>query len=204
VKQLTVNGPAWTNVAPIEKKRDGRGAVKVLNSHYEGDAVMSKSKVAAFDVLEHTTYTGERRNFGMERYTNALSTASQTLDKYGETLTESRKVDVFLHSNHCTDPKMLSGIAVIQGNADRMSNFAKAADYLALFTNTNTSQKAGHSILSAQRSTNKKKPFIRAGNYSPNEWHQLLDKEKTKLEPSKRPPSPLAIKIGARQQQSLV
>uniref|UniRef100_A0A8J9X558 Uncharacterized protein n=1 Tax=Phaeodactylum tricornutum TaxID=2850 RepID=A0A8J9X558_PHATR len=88
VKQLTVNGPAWTYVAPFEKKRDGRGAVKALNSHYEADAVMSKSKAAAFDVLEHTTYTGERRNFGMEKYTNALSMAFQTLDTYGETLTE--------------------------------------------------------------------------------------------------------------------
>ncbi|ACI65726.1 predicted protein, partial [Phaeodactylum tricornutum CCAP 1055/1] len=146
VKRLTVNGPAWTYVAPFEKKRDGRGAVKALNSHYEGDAVMSKSKAAAFDVLEHTTYTGERRNFGMEKYTNALSTAFQTLNEYGETLTESRKVDVFLRNNHCTDPKMLSGIAVIQGDADRMSNFAKAADYLALFTNTDTSQKTGRSI----------------------------------------------------------
>jgi hypothetical protein len=142
---------------------------------------MSKSKAAAFDVLEHTTYTGERRNFGMEKYTNALSTAFQTLDEYGETLTESRKVDVFLRNNHCTDPKMLSGIAVIQGDADRMSNFAKAADYLALFTNTDTSQKTGRSISSAQRSTNKKKPAIRAGNYTPNEWHQLSDKEKDEV-----------------------
>ncbi|EEC44922.1 predicted protein [Phaeodactylum tricornutum CCAP 1055/1] len=182
VKQLTVNGPAWTYVAPFEKKRDGRGAVKALNSHYEGDAVMSKSKAAAFDVLEHTTYTGKRRNFGMEKYTNALSTAFQTLDEYGETLTESRKVDVFLRNNHCTDPKMLSGIAVIQGDADRMSNFAKAADYLALFTNTDTSQKTGRSISSAQRtSNNKKKPAIRAGNYTPNEWHQLSDKEKDEV-----------------------
>jgi hypothetical protein len=182
VKQLTVNGPAWTYVAPFEKKRDGRGAVKALNSHYEGDAVVSKSKAAAFDVLEHTTYTGECRNFGMERYTKALSTAFQTLDEYGETLTESRKVDVFLRNNHCTNPKMLSGIAVIQGDADRMSNFAKVADYLALFTNTNTSQKTGCLISSAQRtSNNKKKPAIRAGNYTPNEWHQLSDKEKDKV-----------------------
>jgi hypothetical protein len=132
-------------------------------------------------VLEHTTYTGERRNFGMEKYTNALSTAFQTLDEYGETLTESRKVDAFLRNNHCTDPKMLSGIAVIQGDADRMSNFAKAADYLALFTNTDTSQKTGRSISSTQRSTNKKKPAIRAGNYTPNEWHQLSDKEKDEV-----------------------
>ncbi|EEC45037.1 predicted protein [Phaeodactylum tricornutum CCAP 1055/1] len=181
VKQLTVNGPAWTYVAPFEKKRDGCGAVKALKSHYEGDAVMSKSKAVAFDVLKHTIYTGERGNFGMEKYTNALSTAFQTLDEYGETLTESRKVDVFLRNNHCTDPKMLSGIAIIQGDADRMSNFAKAADYLALFTNTDTSQKTGRSISSAQRSTNKKKPAIRAGNYTPNEWHQLSDKEKDKV-----------------------
>jgi hypothetical protein len=95
---------------------------------------------------------------------------------------ESRKVDVFLRNNHCTDPKMLSGIAVIQGDADRMSNFAKAADYLALFTNTNTSQKTGRSISSAQRtSNNKKKPAIRAGNYTSNEWHQLSDKEKDEV-----------------------
>jgi hypothetical protein len=77
---------------------------------------------------------------------------------------------------------MLSGIAVIQGDADRMSNFAKAADYLALFTNTDTSQTTGHSISSAQRtSNNKKKPAIRAGNYTPNEWHQLSDKEKDEV-----------------------
>lgn len=204
VKQLTVNGPAWTYVAPFEKKRDGRGAVKALNSHYEGDAVMSKSKAAAFDVLEHTTYTGERRNFGMEKYTNALSTAFQTLDEYGETLMESRKVDVFLRNNHCTDSKMLSGIAVIQGDADRMSNFAKAADYLALFTNTDTSQKTGHSISSAQRSTNKKKPAIRAGNYTPNGWHQLSDKERTKSVQSERLPRPLATRTSARPQRLVV
>jgi hypothetical protein len=87
-------------------------------------------------------------------------------------------VDVFLRNNNCTDPKMLSGIAVIQGDADRMSNFAKAADYLALFTNTVTSQKTGWSSSSTQRtSNNKKKPAIRAGNYTPNEWHQLSEKE---------------------------
>ncbi|EEC42679.1 predicted protein [Phaeodactylum tricornutum CCAP 1055/1] len=172
-------------------KDNGKVWIQALNCHYEGDAVMSKSKAAAFDVLEHTTYTGERRHFGMEKYTNALSTAFQTLDEYGETLTESRK--------------MLSGIAVIQGDADRMSNFAKAADYLALFTNTDTSQKTGRSISSAQRtSNNKKKPAIRAGNYTPNEWHQLSDKEKDKVRAKRAAAKPLATRTSAQLRQSLV
>ncbi|EEC47219.1 predicted protein [Phaeodactylum tricornutum CCAP 1055/1] len=115
-----MNGPEWTYVAPFEKKCNGCGVVKALNSHCEGDAVMLEMKAAAFGV---TTHTGERRNYGIAKYTNTLSMAFQTLNKYRETLAESRKVDVFLRSNHCMDPEMLLGIAVNQGNADRMSKF---------------------------------------------------------------------------------
>lgn len=133
IKQLTLNGPAFAYIGSHERTRNGRGAIKSLISHYEGESNMSKTKQQAYDDMTNLVYSGERRNFTFETYVNRHSKAHMILAEYNETLAESKKVDDFLRGIQDPSTVMLAGKANVYGSSSMRNSFSEASNYLSNF-----------------------------------------------------------------------
>lgn len=133
IKQLTLNGPAFAYIGAFERTRDGRGAIKALVNHYEGESNMSKTKQNAYDDMTNLVYSGERRNFTFEIYVNRHTRAHMVLAEYGEALAESKKVDDFLRGIQDPSTVMLAGKANVWGSPIMRNSFSEVSNYLTNF-----------------------------------------------------------------------
>ena len=64
IKGLVLNSQVYSFLHPFEVTRDGRGAMKALDKHFQGDTRIGRSKDEAYAAIKAASYTGETRNWG--------------------------------------------------------------------------------------------------------------------------------------------
>jgi hypothetical protein len=92
IESKVIDGPAAYHIPTLVKeRRDGHAAFQALLSHYEGSAMLSKAKLAAYQDMRNLRYEGECPNFTFETYVTRHTKAHQILEEYGEHVPETKK-----------------------------------------------------------------------------------------------------------------
>ncbi len=97
LKSRLLNGPAWTWIQDFDRRRDGRGAWKALQSHFEGVGGQIRLKTAAYASIKRAEYKGAK-NFDFDLYKRIHTQAHADLKCYGEPVPKTKKVEDFLDS----------------------------------------------------------------------------------------------------------
>eukprot|EP00957_Ditylum_brightwellii_P201828 15327395-Ditylum_brightwellii.AAC.1 len=84
IKGLALNSQVYSFLHPFEATHDGRGALKTLDKHFQGDTKIGRSKDKAYAAIKAVTYTGETQNWGYEDYTTLHADNHQILFEAGE------------------------------------------------------------------------------------------------------------------------
>jgi hypothetical protein len=130
VKQLTLEGPAWSYItSDVDRAKNGRAAWMALRAHYEGESFLNKQKEDAYKAIDVVHYKGERSTFTFEHFTGILTKAYNDLQCYGEPVLESKKVRDLL--SKIADPKLESCKQAICINNTYKNNFSLAVNFLA-------------------------------------------------------------------------
>eukprot|EP00957_Ditylum_brightwellii_P091398 6958867-Ditylum_brightwellii.AAC.1 len=69
IKGLVLNSWVYLFLHPFEATCDGRGALKALDKHFQGDTRIGRSNDEAYATIKAATYTGEIQNWGYKDYT---------------------------------------------------------------------------------------------------------------------------------------
>ncbi|MGH7974029.1 MAG: hypothetical protein ACREBR_00785 [bacterium] len=131
IKSLALEGPGWNWIIHLDREQNGRNAWKALTSHYEGDSMQSRTVDEAYKNIANAHYSGERRNFTFETFTNIHQRAHQDLKRLGEIVTEKKKVRDFINNIH--DPNLGIGKANVLAHAPYSNDFTLASNYLSNF-----------------------------------------------------------------------
>jgi hypothetical protein len=134
LKSRLLNGPAWTWIQDYEKKRDGRGAWKALQAHFEGVSGQIRLKAAAYAAIKRAEYNGAK-NFDFDLYKCIHTQAHSDLKRYGEPVAETKKVKDFLDG--ITEPSLQPVKYTIAGFPHLMNNFTEAANYISQIIDLN-------------------------------------------------------------------
>ena len=67
IKNLLVDTVAWSWIKSLDKKEDGKSAMKFLRTHYDGPGAVLTRIAAANQILKNIQYTNEQ-TFPFERY----------------------------------------------------------------------------------------------------------------------------------------
>jgi hypothetical protein len=134
LKSRLINGPAWTWIQDFENKRDGRGAWKALQAHYEGVSGQIRMKTAAYAAIKRAEYKGAK-NFDFDTYKRIHTQAHADLKRYGEPVPETKKVKDFLDG--ITESSLQPVKYTIAGFPNLMNNFTEAANYIGQIVDLN-------------------------------------------------------------------
>lgn len=134
LKSRLLNGPAWTWIQDYEKRRDGRGAWKALQAHFEGVSGQIRLKSAAYAAIKRAEYKGAK-NFDFDLYKRVHTQAHADLKRYGEPVAETKKVKDFLDG--ITEPSLQPVKFTIAGFPNLMNNFTEAANYISQIVDLN-------------------------------------------------------------------
>jgi hypothetical protein len=129
IKSLIIEGPAYAYITPVvDRIKDGRRAWQLVRDHYGNESYMNRDIEAAFNAIETLHYKKEYANFTFEDYITQLTKHYNTLERYGEIVSEETKVRNLLRK--ITDPTLEAAKQAIRINEDYKSNFALAANFL--------------------------------------------------------------------------
>ncbi len=134
LKSRLINGPAWTWIQDFEIKRDGRGALKALQAHYEGVSGQIRMKTAAYAAIKRAEYKGAK-NFDFDTYKRIHTQAHADHKRYGKPVPETKKVKDFLDG--ITESSLQPVKYTIAGFPNLMNNFTKAANYIGQIVDLN-------------------------------------------------------------------
>jgi hypothetical protein len=86
LSEMTREEKCWTYVKPFQRARDGRGAFLALHTHYLGANHVNNMASEAESKLAKAMYHGEKRRYNFESYISALNEQFQILNglkRYG-------------------------------------------------------------------------------------------------------------------------
>jgi len=134
LKSRLLNGPAWTWIQDFDRRRDGRGAWKALQSHFEGVGGQIRLKTAAYASIKRAEYKGAK-NFDFDLYKRIHTQAHADLKRYGEPVPETKKVKDFLDG--ITETSLQPVKYTIAGFPHLMNNFTEASNYISQIIDLN-------------------------------------------------------------------
>jgi len=152
LKSRLLNGPAWTWIQDYDTKRDGRGAWKALQAHFEGIGGQIRMKTAAYASIKRAEYKGAK-NFDFDLYKRIHTQAHADLKRYGEPVREMKKVKDFLDG--ITEPTLQPVKYTIAGFPHLMNNFSEAANYIGQIVDINKKSDAIIRQVSSSSSSNR-------------------------------------------------
>ena len=92
LKDLTLRGPAFAYISPLDRLQYGRVVIKALRAHYEGKLAMSQTKAQAYNRITHASYSGEERNWTFKMYVMLHQRSHQILEEYGKLVPPAKQV----------------------------------------------------------------------------------------------------------------
>ncbi len=107
LKSWTVNRPAWTWMRSHNSLRDGRQAWLSLVNHFEGEAQRDRVKDNAYAAIAAARYYGECKKFTFETYVTTHQDAYSDLEKYGEIISEEKRIRDLLYNIKDTSPPLM-------------------------------------------------------------------------------------------------
>ena len=102
IKELTIDGPAWNHIKQFEKAGHGRKAFVKMRDVYMGgganDAIVSQAE----GLLTRLRYTGEKKNFTIEKFLEKVSGAFNDIELHSDQVyTETTRVKKLLGMIQC-------------------------------------------------------------------------------------------------------
>ena len=217
IKALTMQGPAWAYISHLDATRDGRGAIKALRAHYEGDAALSRTKDEAYKTLKNASYSGEKRNWTFEQYVTLHRQAHQTLRKHQEPVPENKKVRDFLDGIDASNNHAITAsIAAVKASTDMTNSFDQASNYLANFVSVLKPSRQISDLNTRGRGQGRGRGRgggrgrgrgggrggkLRAKHYTNTEWHALSPDDQDKVKKMRKDAQKQKRKAAALEKQ---
>ena len=129
IRHVTHGGPGWSWVSKYARSSNGRDAYIALKGHYFGEAYASRIRAQADQVLENAFFDGRSRTFTFENYCETLIKAFNDIEDTNETVTEERKMRVFMKG--LTDPRCEAVKGTIRATRTLRTNLADSMDMVA-------------------------------------------------------------------------
>ena len=114
-------GPGQTFIRTYNRTKDGRGAILALKQQCEGSNISRIIVNKAYSELEKKNWEGAKRNYSFTNYVQKHIECHNELEEQGETVTEQRKVHLFLCG--ITDPALLTAKEVVEATPSYRENF---------------------------------------------------------------------------------
>jgi hypothetical protein len=130
IRHVTHEGPGWSWVKEYQRGCDGRSAYQAMKRHYLGDQFVARLRASADNVLDTAFYDGKSRTFTFERYCESLQIAFTDIEGTGETVSESRKLRVFLQG--ITDTRLTSAKSQVIATP-ALQTYDAAVNFVAQF-----------------------------------------------------------------------
>jgi len=130
IKQLVLEGPGCSYSLPFDQVTDGRQAWLALRNHYEGAGFKNRNVDEAYRTLDSIFYEGEKKGFNFEKFIEKHNECYLELDRHGEPVLESKKVQDLL--SRIKAPELQATVQTVRANEDMTEDFQRAANFLAL------------------------------------------------------------------------
>ena len=129
IKELTIDGPAWNHIKQFEKSGNGRKAFTKLKDVYMGGGASDAIVSTAEGLLNRLRYTGEKRNFTIEKFLEKVSGAFNDVElNSDQTYTESTRVKKLLGMIQCST--LEAAKVTIKANVTYKENFDNAQNLI--------------------------------------------------------------------------
>jgi hypothetical protein len=121
IKQLVLEGPGRTFILCFVAAADGRAAWLALRGHYKGNGFRTCNVDDAYSLLDHLSYSGEKKGFTFEKFVQCHMECFLELALFNEPILETKKVQDFL--NRISAPKLQASAQQVKAATALMRDF---------------------------------------------------------------------------------
>ena len=129
IQLAVLQTPAETWIFDAVAGRDGRGAMRALRNHYEGEAELDVRATKAQQTLDTITYTSER-NMPFEQMITTLNKSYNVLKKQGQEFTDKSKVEQLAKRIKNPGKDIQITVAVETMLTQHRNNYTAATQYI--------------------------------------------------------------------------
>jgi hypothetical protein len=90
IKQLVLEGPGRTFIFRFDTAADGRAAWLALWGHYEGEGFRNHNVDDTYSLLDHLSYSGEKKGFTFEKFRPCHMECFLELARFNEPILETK------------------------------------------------------------------------------------------------------------------
>ena len=130
IKQAVADTQNWDWIKRLNRAQDGRGAMTLLRSHFDGPGEVEKRIAHANNAMEQLHYTKESI-FPFSSYVTGLNTCYTTLEGAQDPVSERNKVAKMLKGITTQNASLIAAMQNIRSNPNTKSNFTAASNELS-------------------------------------------------------------------------
>jgi hypothetical protein len=130
IKQLVADTQNWDWIKGLNRAWDGRGAMTLLRTHFDGPGEVEKRIAHARNAMEGLHYTKESV-FPFSSHVTGLNTCHATLAQAFDPASDRNKVQKVPQGTTTQNPSLIAAMQSIRSNPGTKSNFAAASNKLS-------------------------------------------------------------------------
>lgn len=130
IKQAVADTQNWDWIKSLNRAQDGRGAMTLLRTHFDGPGEVEKRIAHANNAMEQLHYTKESI-FPFSSYVTGLNTCYTTLEAAQDPVSERNKVAKMLKGITTQNASLIAAMQNIRSNPNTKSSFTAASNELS-------------------------------------------------------------------------
>jgi hypothetical protein len=157
---LFQDGAVAPFMQPHNRTRNGRAAYRAVKAQAEGQAALMSCKAKAYVMIATARYTGKSR-YSLDSYIARHQKAHNELFTLGKVLSESKKVQDFLHG--IEDSSFATFKGIVLGDNTKLENFELCQQYLKTCSNVLQTAQASRNKWTVASTASSKPKFGKKG-----------------------------------------